>query len=243
MSHRLELYLDQVMTYAGLSTEDAQTARDELKDHLLSCAADLEKDGATPDDAVFRAISDLGRPIDVGYGLRPHWPWIDVRWRGTAHGVFAVGPKAVGIFACGFMATGVVSIGVLSIGICSAGFLAFGLVFGLGGVAASVLSVGLNAVGVVAIGILAAGLISTGGITVGFWVFNTQRENTVSLFDANSAPSWLQQFGNFICWNVLETVTILMPFVVIFSSLFAASLVVVIREYNRIRSSHRWMIQ
>jgi hypothetical protein len=131
MNHRIEIYLDQVMGYAGLASDEATAARNELADHLMSRVADLEKQDATHDDAVYRAIYDLGRPPEVGYGLRPRCPWIDVRLQGTARGVFAIGPKAVGIFACGIVSTGVVSCGVVSFGVLSAGLLVVAaIVFG-----------------------------------------------------------------------------------------------------------------
>jgi hypothetical protein len=40
MNHRIEIYLDQVLSFAGLVPTEAAHARNELADHLLSRVTD-----------------------------------------------------------------------------------------------------------------------------------------------------------------------------------------------------------
>ena len=241
MIHRIEIYLDQVLSYAGLAPNDAAEARHELADHLLSRVDDLEEQGATRDDAAFRAIYEHGQPIDVGYGLRPRCPWVDVRLRGTARGVLAVGPRAVGIFSCGIISSGIVSCGVVSFGVLSAGLVTFALALGLGAISIGTISVGLNAFGLVAAGLNSAGVLCAGINSIGIWVF--QGRNALSYFDEKSVPSWLQNLGHMISWNSSETTSGLAPYVAILGLVIVAAIHFGVREYRRVKSCHPWIFQ
>jgi hypothetical protein len=235
------VYLDQVLSYAGLPSNEAAKARHELADHLLSRVDDLEKQGASRDDAAFRAIYEHGQPIDVGYGLRPRCPWVDVRLRGTARGVLAVGPKAVGIFSCGIVSTGIVSCGVVSFGVLSAGLVTFALALGLGAISVGTISLGANAIGLVAAGLNSAGVLCAGINSIGIWVF--QGQNALSYFDEKSAPTWLQNVGNMISWNSSEATYSLAPYAAILFVVILAAIHFGIREYKRVKSCHPWIFQ
>ncbi len=241
MIHRIEIYLDQVFSYAGLPPNEGAKARDELADHLLSRVDDLEEQGATRDDAAFRAIHEHGQPIDVGYGLRPHCPWVDVRLRGTARGVFVVGPKAVGIFSCGIVSSGIISCGVVSFGVLSAGVVTFALALGLGAISIGTISVGVNAFGLIAAGVNSAGILCAGINSVGIWVF--QGRNALSYFDEKTVPSWLRDVGHTINWNSSETTYSLAPYVAIVSVVILAAIHFGIREYKRVKNCRPWIFQ
>jgi hypothetical protein len=187
MSKAIESYLDTVLQYANL-TDNGQTVRQELADHLEAKVNDLVAQGMARDDAVYEALQRHGDPKVVGYGLRPKFSLIDIRLRGTARGVIAIGPKAVGVFAFGGAAMGVFAFGGLAAGVFSIGGVALGLmfafgIFGLGGCAVAGTGIGLvalagTAIGGVAGGGLAAGLIVThAGLGFGFY--------------AGGAPAWL----------------------------------------------------
>ena len=109
MSEVLESYLDRVMVYANRPEHEEADLRNELEDHLLKKIDDLEGQGLSSVDAIYRAINAHGHPRVIGYGLRRGFPLVDIRSSGTARGVIAIGPRAVGIVACGGMAVGVVA--------------------------------------------------------------------------------------------------------------------------------------
>jgi hypothetical protein len=241
MIHRLEIYLDQVMAYGGLPPAEATTARNELKDHLLARIDDLEAQGATRDDAAFRAIHEHGRPWVVGYGLRPRFPWIDVRVHGTARGVFAVGPKAVGIVACGIVSTGVISCGVLSFGVLSLGVIACAMFSSFGIISAGSISLGINAMGLIAAGINSAGIVAGGLNSAGLWVFNGK--NVLSYYDEQSVPRWLQELGFSVSWNTLETTLAFAPILCVWMLLIASALCFARGERRRLRDSGPWIVQ
>ena len=71
---------------------EAAAVRAELEDHLLEKVDELKHDGLERAEAILQAIEDHGNPVVVGYRLRK-WSLIDVRTRGTARGVIAIGPR------------------------------------------------------------------------------------------------------------------------------------------------------
>jgi hypothetical protein len=232
MIHRLEIYLDQVMTYAGLPPHEAIKARNELADHLLTRIAELEAQGATRDDAAYRAIHEHGRAWQVGYRLRPSFPWMDVRLKGTARGVFAVGPRAIGVVSCGVISTGVVSCGVVSLGIVSLGVITGALLLGLGVISAGLIALGVNALGFVAAGLNSVGVLTAGLNTVGLWVFNGT--NSLSYFDERTVPHWLQEVGFSISWNTGETIIAFVPLLFLWTALIAVATVCATGERRRL---------
>lgn len=165
MSQALEKYLDRIMIYANRSEADAAKIRMELKDHLLKKIEELEAQGIKPQDAIFQAIETHGNPRNIGYGLRPRFPWIDIRTKGTARGFIAVGPKAVGVIAFGGIACGVVSYGGLAAGLWSFGALTIGLITAMGYLAFSPAG---WAYGAIALGLMGTiGLMGGGSLSVG----------------------------------------------------------------------------
>jgi hypothetical protein len=174
MSKLLDHYLDRVLAYANRPEPEARAIRAELKDHLLQKIEDLTAGGMGREDAAMEALRQHGNPRMIGYKLRPAFPWVDIRSRGTARGVIAIGPRAVGIFAFGGVAIGVVASGGFSCGLISAGGFAFGLLFAWAGFAC----------GGIAIGGFSAGL------AYGLWGPNADR--AVSYFAGKNVPDWLR---------------------------------------------------
>ncbi len=180
MSQTLEKYLDRIMSYANRNKSDAPKIRAELQDHLLKKIEELEAQGVKPQDAIFQAIETHGNPRNIGYGLRPRFPWIDIRTKGTARGFIAVGPKAVGVIAFGGIACGVVSYGGLAIGLWSFGALTIGLITAIGywafspaGWAYGVVALGLmGTIGVTGGGSLSAGIKGGGLLAVNVVMFS-----------------------------------------------------------------------
>lgn len=78
MVRALQKYLDGVMIHANRNEKDAARIRAELEDHLLKKIADLEAEGLSREDAVLRAIEELGSSQTVGCGLRKRFRWISV---------------------------------------------------------------------------------------------------------------------------------------------------------------------
>lgn len=74
----LQKYLDGVMIHANRNEKDAARIRAELEDHLLKKIAALEAEGLSGEDAVLRAIEELGSSQTVGCGLRKRFRWISV---------------------------------------------------------------------------------------------------------------------------------------------------------------------
>jgi hypothetical protein len=176
----LDRYLDRVLLVANKTGAEAESIRRELRDHLLQKTQDLIAAGTPPQEATMEALRQHGSPRDIGYRLRGAFPWIDIRSRGTARGVIAIGPRAIGIFAFGGAAIGVVAVGGAALGIVSLGGAVIGLAlawggFGMGGIVSAGFAVGIVAMGGFALGIVAeggfaAGVIADGGLVIGHWV-------------------------------------------------------------------------
>jgi hypothetical protein len=179
MSQALGKYLDRIISYANCNEAAATKIRAELKDHLLKKIEELEAQGIKHEDAISEAIKAGGNPKDVGYGLRPRFPWIDIRTKGTARGFIAIGPKAIGVIAFGGIACGVVSHGGLAIGLWSIGALTIGLITAIGYLAISpagwaygAAAMGLmGTMGLMGGGILSAGIKGSGSLAVNFVMF------------------------------------------------------------------------
>lgn len=168
MSKALDKYIDRVMLIANPSEKEEQDLRDELKDHLLTKIDELENAGVSREDAIFEAIENHGSPITVGYGLRK-FAWIDIRSKGVARGVIAIGPRAVGVVACGGAAFGVFAFGGFAAGLVAVGGFSIGLLLAFAGFAISLLgyAYGGLAIGVIAAGGAACGIMAAGGTAVG----------------------------------------------------------------------------
>ena len=199
MSQAIERYLNRVMLYANRrNAADAERLRNELHDHLLTKLEQLEAEGMPREDAVFQAIEDHGHPRTVGYGLRPAFPWLDVRTHGTARGVIAIGPKAVGVVASGGVAVGVVAFGGIACGIVSVGALAAALLFAWA--AAAVVPLGLAFAGI------GLGMVVAGGLVLGLWApANVVSQGWVLL---GERPDWLAMvdwpFSSFqLAWTLI----------------------------------------
>jgi len=206
MSIALEKYLDRVMIYANRSEEEAPPIRAELEDHLLKKISDLEDQGLPSEDAVFQAIEDHGHPRTIGYGLRPKFPWLDVRTQGTARGFIAVGQRAVGVFAFGGVSFGVFAFGGLSIGLISFAGVGVGLVLAMGRLAVAPLGFawGVLAIGLIAFGGLACGIIATGVMAVGLWV--PDGTEVIRYFTYQTVPPFLRFFDHYFTYHVYDDV-------------------------------------
>lgn len=187
MSKAIDTYIDRVMVYANPKLVDEPTLRAELRDHLETKVEQLKAEGTAVEDAVFAAIEDHGPAWRVGYGLRPKWPWIDVRTKGTARGIIAIGPKAVGVFAFGGAAMGVFAMGGLAAGLVTWGGVCLALLFAWGGVGLAPLTFAALGAGIFVMGGLAVGVIAMGVTAIGLWAAGS---NVINVYDSASMPSW-----------------------------------------------------
>ncbi len=196
MSLALEKYLDRVMIIANRNEAEALKIRAELNDHLLKKIEDLEAEGLKREDAIFQAIEQHGNPRTVGYGLRPRFPWLDVRTKGTARGFIAIGPKAIGVVAIGGISIGVLSYGGFAVGLWSFGLFVAGLLAAIGCLAFS--PAGL-AFGAIAIGFMGIGLLSISIKGIGLLAVNLIYEpsdaaeslRTIGLFSQHNVPAYI----------------------------------------------------
>lgn len=242
MSQAIERYLDRVMAYADLrDADEAASRRAEQADHLNEKIERLVADGSPREDAIFAAIEDHGPPSVVGYGLR-RWRWVDVRARGTARGVIAIGPKAVGIFAFGGAAFGILAIGGLSCGVISFGGLSLALLFCWAGVGAAPLGIAYAglAFGLVAMGGLACGAVAEGGTAIGLWAHGTQ---SLSYYNQDSVPQLLSllQPSRYVDKQFIFLFTV--SLVISYIPLLALPLWASRRETQRMKQSDPWLVE
>lgn len=234
MSMAFEKYLDHVMAYANLDEPRAAEVRQELHDHLKEKAERLQEErGLSPEDAVFTAMEDHGDARVVGYGLRPRFPWLDVRTRGTARGVVAIGPKAVGVFAFGGAACGVFAFGGMAVGVVTWGGMVLALLFGWGGLGAS-LGVGFMGVGLgtVIAGGLVAGIIAAGGTAAGLWV--PEAGTGASYFTEQTVPPAMT-FADGLLSDSSTYMMLSMTLLAVFLCVLTAGLLLQERERRRIK--------
>lgn len=192
MSRAVETYLDRVMQSADIrNRQEAELIRAEQRDHLEEKIERLKNEDVAAEDAVFQAIDEHGDPVEVGYGLRPAFPLVDIRARGTARGIIAIGPRAYGVFAFGGFATGIFAFGGLSMGIFTVGGLTAALLFSWGGVALVPCGVAYAGVGLapIAFGGTVAGIVAAGGLAIGMYAMGGVE---VSHYTADTAPEWMR---------------------------------------------------
>jgi hypothetical protein len=190
MSKIIDLYLDRVLAVAELPKERAREVREELGDHLRSELEAQRAKGISEEEAAFAAIRKMGHPVQVGRRIARPFVWVDIRSRGTAKGVIAIGPRAIGVFAFGGIAAGVVAVGGLSFGLLSFGGVGFGLLV-WAGMALGGISCGGLAVGVIALGGLSIGLIASGGSV--YALSNIGKYATGAVFyPPDQVPVWLK---------------------------------------------------
>ncbi len=241
MSQAIETYLDRVMLYAKREGQQAQDIRAEQHDHLLSRVAEFEAEGMSREDAIFKAIEGHGHPRTVGYSLRPRFPLIDIRNRGTARGVIAIGPRAMGVFAFGGAAFGVVAVGGFSAGLVSVGGFTAALLFCWGGFgfAPTGLAYAGMAVGLIALGGMAAGIIAKGGLACGIWA---EGGITKTLHSLESAPGWAHTIVESISEDTIVwmgTAALVIGFLVVYPLAMWAQW----RENRRLASSDPWLME
>jgi len=242
MNSIVERYIDRVLLYANKPEAEAETIRKEMRDHLLQKIEDLCAEGMEREEAVFQALHTHGQPSTIGYRLRGGFPWVDIRSKGTARGVIAIGPRAVGIVAFGGVAVGVVAIGGLAVGVVGIGGLALGLLIwgglGIGGICFAGL-----ALGAVAMGGMAIGLVAKGGLAVGAWVPPLgPHAVSHSYFTAANVPAWLRSLESVMAGpNFLAThMAIIMP---LYGLLLTVMIVLQLRETKRLNGcSDDWLI-
>ena len=224
MSQAISTYLDRVMACAKIEDSDqAAKIRAEQQDHLEEKIERLVADGTAREDAVFRAIDEHGDALVVGYGLRPAFPLIDIRARGTARGVVAIGPKAVGIFAFGGSACGVFAFGGVSAGVFTIGGLTAALLLSWGGFAVVPLGIAYAGVG--------AGLVAIGGVVVGLLA---QGGVESSYYTMETAPEWLSALARTIAPTFEHFAILNLAMVAVMIALLVASNVPVICETRRV---------
>lgn len=241
MSQALEKYLDRIMIFANRNETEAPLVRAELKDHLLKKISDLEEDHLPREDAVFQAIELHGNPRIVGYGLRPKFPWIDVRSHGTAQGFLAIGPKAKGVIAIGGAAFGLFSIGGFSAGLFSIGGFALGMLFALGGFSLAPLGLAYGgfAVGLFAFGGFAIGITAFGGRAIGIWASGAK---VISLNDPDNMPVFLAQIKSVLAGKRFS-VFINIIFWPIFLIGMILQVILTRKEFNRVKNADPTLVQ
>ena len=196
MSQAVDTYLDRVMVCAKIDDPMlAEQARAEQQDHLEEKIERLERDGTAREDAIFQAIEEHGDPATVGYGLRPSFPLIDVRVKGTARGVIAIGPKAVGVVALGGVSCGVFAFGGVAFGAVTCGGASLALLFAYGGMALSLLGVAVGgvAIGLLAMGGMGIGLVAHGGLAIGMYARGGQ---VTSHYTPDNVPDWMASLAD-----------------------------------------------
>ena len=192
MSQAVETYLERVMQCAAIDDpEEAAAIRAEQQDHLEEKIERLKAEGVAAEDAVFQTLDEHGDAVTVGYGLRPRMRLIDVRAKGTARGIVAIGPKAVGVFAFGGVATGVFAFGGVTCGVFTIGGLSVALLFSWSGLAVVPLGVAYAGVGLglVAIGGYVSGVVAAGAYADGVYAIGG---TVVSEHTAETAPAWMK---------------------------------------------------
>jgi hypothetical protein len=233
MSIAIDKYLDRVMAYADLREPGrAEAVREELRGHLQDKVRALTQSGTPIEDAIHLALERLGDARTVGYQYRPKFPLLDVRVRGTARGVIAVGPRAVGVFAFGGVAIGLFAFGGLAVGLVSWGGLAAALLWAWGGMTLSTgVAMGGLAIGTLAMGGLAIGVAAVGGMAVGGWAAGA---NTTTMYLPEQAPEFVRQSVHWLPMNETEltqSTLILMP---MFMALLALHIKLTMRERRRL---------
>lgn len=192
MSQAVETYLERVMQCAAIDDRDEAAAiREEQRDHLEEKIERLKAEGIAAEDAVFQTLDEHGDAVTVGYGLRPRMRLIDVRAKGTARGIVAIGPKAVGVFAFGGVAAGVFAFGGVTCGVFTIGGLSFALLFSWSGFAVVPLGVAYAGVGLalVAIGGYVSGIVAAGAYADGVYAIGG---NVATEYTTETAPEWMQ---------------------------------------------------
>lgn len=200
MKGTIDRYLDKVMAVAAIDdTEKEASIREELRDHLEMKVEALKSEGYDHAEALVKAVEDHGSPVIVGYRLRP-WRFVDIRVRGTARGVIAIGPKARGVLAIGGVAFGVFAFGGVAIGAFSFGGLALGALLAWGGCTIGGVAYGGLAVGIIAFGGMGVGIIASGGTAAGIWVPGAGQA-LWSYFTWQTAPTWWHGIGEWLSFN------------------------------------------
>jgi hypothetical protein len=200
MQRAMERYLDQVMCIADIRDNSKEShVREELLDHLEEKAESLKQEGYNDAEAMIKAIEDHGNPILIGYKLRS-WRLIDVRLRGTARGVIAIGPKAHGVIAIGGIAVGFIAFGGIAFGVFSFGGLALALLLAWGGLAGGAFAYGGLAIGLIAFGGVAVGVIAAGGTAAGLWVPGAG-STLWSYYTWETVPNWWRSIGELLSFN------------------------------------------
>ncbi|HEX4138911.1 MAG TPA: permease prefix domain 1-containing protein [Candidatus Methylacidiphilales bacterium] len=243
MKSLIDRYIDRVLLVANLPQEKSAAIRRELKDHLLQKTEDLIASGTPREEATLEALRLHGSPRDIGYHLRGPFPWIDIRIRGTARGVIAIGPKAVGIFAFGGFATGVFAFGGVACGLFSAGGFALGLLFAFAGFGMGGVAYGGFTMGIVAAGGYVAGIVAVGGEGSALWVpwLAHGSSGVHSYYTAANVPPLLKSLA-----RLMEFPETLNRYPQIVWPLYGLALFLMswmqTRERKRIRSDFDWMV-
>jgi len=238
MKRLIDIYLDKVLAYAELPERRTAEIREELEDHLIAEVEVQREQGADVEQAALTAIRKMGPPELVGSRLDRKFRLIDIRARGVARGVIAIGPRAVGVFAFGGLAMGVVAVGGAAVGLISIGGVGLGLLLSWSGLAVSLISAnGGAAVGLVAWGGLAIGVLGWGGLVIacaplGGGVFKTWYPSL------EAAPGWMQALQ-----PILQVPTFIndhiVPILIAYVLVVTVSSVVQVMHEHRVRKLFR----
>jgi hypothetical protein len=247
MKSLIDRYIDRVLLVANKTGPDADQIRRELHDHLLQKSEDLVISGLPREEATLEALRQHGSPRDIGYRLRGPFPWIDIRTRGTARGVIAIGPKAVGVVAFGGFATGIIAFGGVACGLISMGGFALGLLVAFAGFGVGGIAFGGFTAGIVAAGGYVVGIVAVGGEGCALWVpwiahgAHGGTGDVISYYTAANVPPLLKSLAQLM--KIPEMLSrypqIIWPLYGL--ALFAMSYLQT-RERKRIRSDFDWLV-
>jgi hypothetical protein len=245
MSAAINHYLDRVMAVADIQdVERERHVRAELRDHLEAKVEALTENGTEPSEAIISAIGDHGDELTVGYGLRER-RFLDVRLRGEARGVIAIGPRATGIIAIGGFARGIFACGGVAVGVFSLGGFSVGLL-SFGGFAAGLFAYGGFALGLLALGGMAMGMVAAGGAAGALYVSSAGKE-LFSYYSAETAPTFLKFLGdNLNALTINQSSKTYFILIIVFQVVFFACIAVQVcylqREGRRISKISRRLL-
>jgi hypothetical protein len=239
MKSLIDRYLDRVLFVANLPEEKSKAIRQELNDHLLQKTADLIASGTPREEATLEALRQHGSPRDIGYRLRGSFPWFDIRCKGTARGVIAIGPRAVGIVAIGGWATGIFAFGGVACGLVSMGGFALGLLFAFAGLGIGGITYCGYTIGLVAVGGYVIGVVAEGG--EGFALWAPHGVHVASHFTAANVPPFLKSLA-----SLMEVPRFMDRYPMIVWPLYGLCIflmsIAMSREGRRVTSDEDWIV-
>jgi len=175
--------------------------------------------------------------------LRPRFPFIDVRTKGTARGFIAIGSRAVGVVAIGGAAVGIFSCGGFSVGLFSFGGFALALLFALGGVAISPLGLAYGglAIGLMSVGGLSIGVNAIGGLAIGLLAIKQNCAHCFSYYMPEHAPAFIKYVSGLMNTRLVGVMSIV--FWLGFILFMMAQIIFFRKEHNRIKNADPSLVE